>query len=112
MLTGAHVSHNFSQELGDLVDAGKGATALLQVRAARVDVGALGERSIVVPRPLADDGERDARVLHQRQGRVPGVVQGDPAQARSLERPPGGRPRFLWAGGGRPLRTGRHRPRA
>jgi hypothetical protein len=32
--------------------------------------------------PLADDGDRDARVLHERQGHVPGVMQGDPAQAQ------------------------------
>jgi len=75
-----HISHNLSQELGDLVNAGQGTAALLQVRAARVDVGALDERSIVVSRPLADDGDRDARVLHQRQGRMPGVVRRDPAQ--------------------------------
>jgi hypothetical protein len=33
-----------------------------------------------VPRPLADDGDRHARVLHQRQGGVPRVVQSDPPQ--------------------------------
>ena len=77
-----------SRTLGDLVDAGEGSAALLQVVVARVDVGALGKRGVVMPRPLADDGDGHARVLHQGQGRVPGVVQGDPAQARALEQPP------------------------
>src|SRR5712692_11173371 len=36
----------------------------------RVDVGFLRERGVVVTCPLADDGDRDARVLHERQGRV------------------------------------------
>jgi len=30
--------------------------------------------------PLADDGDWHARVVHERQGRVTGVVQGDPPQ--------------------------------
>lgn len=74
-----HSSHNFSQELGDLVNAGECPAALVEVWAARVDVGALGEGGIVVTCPLADNRDWDARVLHQGQGRVPGVVQGDPA---------------------------------
>ena len=76
--------------LGDLVNAGERRAALAQVFGARVHVGSLGEGGVVVARPLADDGDRDARVLHECQGRVSGVVQGDPAQARtrSLEQPP------------------------
>jgi hypothetical protein len=38
-----------SQKLSDLVNAGQGLTALFQVRVARVDVGALGERGVVMP---------------------------------------------------------------
>src|SRR5512132_4321311 len=47
----ASASHNLSQLLGDLVNASKGPAALLQVIVARVDVGALGERGVVVPCP-------------------------------------------------------------
>src|SRR5262249_36723755 len=65
------ISHSL---LGDLVNAGEGSAALLKVRVARVDVGALGERGVVVACPFADDGDRHARVLHQRQGCVPGGV--------------------------------------
>jgi len=39
-----------------------------------------GERRVVVTGPLADDRDRHARVLHERQGRVARVVQGDPPQ--------------------------------
>jgi hypothetical protein len=42
------ISHSL---LSDLVNAGEGAAALLQVGVARVDVGALGERGVVVPHP-------------------------------------------------------------
>src|SRR5262249_56643746 len=54
------ISHSL---LGDLVNAGEGSAPLLKVRVARVDVGALGERGVVVAGPFADDGDRHARVL-------------------------------------------------
>ena len=47
--------------IGDLVNAGEGPAALLQVVVARVDVGALGERGVVVACPLADDGDEQTR---------------------------------------------------
>ena len=46
------ISHNFSQFLGDLVDAGECLGALFQVLVARVDVGLHGERGVVVPAHL------------------------------------------------------------
>jgi len=61
------ISHNFSESLGDLVDAGERPGALLQVLVARVDVGLHGERGVVVPRPPADDGDRHAGLLTGRE---------------------------------------------
>jgi hypothetical protein len=37
---------------------------------------------------LADDRDRDARVLHERQGGVARVMQGDPPQPGPPEQPP------------------------
>jgi hypothetical protein len=74
-----------SQVLSDLVNAGERLGTLLQVLIARVDVGLHGERDVVVTRPLADDRDRHAGLLHQRQGGVPGVVQPDLAEAGPLE---------------------------
>jgi hypothetical protein len=71
------------------VDLRQRGPALVQVVVAGVDVGLLRERRVVVPGSLADDGDRHACVLHERQCRVSGVVQGDPAQASALEQPPG-----------------------
>jgi hypothetical protein len=45
-----------------------------------VDVGLLRERRVIVAHPLADDRDRHASVLHQREGRVTRVVQGDPRE--------------------------------
>ena len=75
---GPFVSH-FSV-LSDLVDLGERGLALLEVLLARVDVGLLGERRVVMTCPLADNRDRHARVLHECQGRVARVVQGDPPQ--------------------------------
>ena len=47
-----HISHNFSQLLGDLVDAGKRPGDLPQVLVARVDIGLHRERGVVVPAHL------------------------------------------------------------
>jgi hypothetical protein len=69
------------------VNPGQCRPALLQVIVAGVDVGSLGERRVVVARPLADDREGDARVLHQRQRGVARVVQRDPAQPGPPEQP-------------------------
>jgi hypothetical protein len=57
------VVSQFLTALSDLVNLGQRGAALLQVVIARVDVGPLGEHRVVVTRPLADDGDRDARVL-------------------------------------------------
>jgi hypothetical protein len=57
------VSHNLSQDLGNLVNLGERLAALLQFVVARVDVGLHGERGVVVPGPLADDRDRDASLL-------------------------------------------------
>src|SRR6516165_5497405 len=59
---GAAVSH-FLTALDDLVDSGERRLASLQVVIAGVDVGLLRKRRVVVPGPLADDGDRHARVL-------------------------------------------------
>ena len=72
--------------LGDLVDAGERPGPLAQVLVASVGVGPHRERGVVVARPLADDGDRDADLLHQAQGRVPRVVQPDLRQSGTLER--------------------------
>jgi hypothetical protein len=58
---------------------------LHQVLVARVDVGLHRERGVVMPRPPADDGDRNACLFHQGQSRVPGVVQPDLAQPGALE---------------------------
>jgi len=70
----------FLTALSDLVNPGERGLPPLQVLLARVDVGLLRERRVIVTRPLADDRDRHARVLHERQGRVTRVVQGDPPQ--------------------------------
>ena len=67
------------------MDADDGPAALLRVVVSRMHLGALRERGVVVRDPLADDRNRDARMLYQGQRRVPGIVQGDPAQGRALE---------------------------
>jgi hypothetical protein len=54
------MSHNLSQELGDLVNLGQRLTVLLQIVVAGVDVGPHRERGVIVACPLADDGDRDA----------------------------------------------------
>ena len=58
---------------------------MFQVIAARVNVGPLGERAVIVPGPLTDDGDGHAGVLHQSQGRVAAVVQGDPSKLCPLQ---------------------------
>jgi hypothetical protein len=65
------VRPGLSQLLGNLVNAGGHLTALAQVFGVRVYVGSLGESGVVLACPLADDGDQDARVLHECQGRVP-----------------------------------------
>ena len=67
-LARGHVSHNLSQELSDLVNLGERLTALLQVVVAGVDLGPHRERGVVVPCPLADDGDGDAGLLQQAEG--------------------------------------------
>ena len=49
--------------LSDLVNLGERGLASLQVLVARMNVGLLGERRVVMTRPLADDRDRHARVL-------------------------------------------------
>ena len=49
------------------LNAGERLGALLQVLVARVDVGLHGERGVVVPRPLADDGDRYPGLLTGRE---------------------------------------------
>jgi hypothetical protein len=70
----------FLTVLSDLVNPGECGLAALQVFLARVDVGLLRECRVVVPGPLADDRDRHARMLTERQGRVTRVMQGDPPQ--------------------------------
>jgi hypothetical protein len=50
----------FLTALSDLVNLGEGGLAALQVLVARMDVGLLGERRVVMARPLADDRDRHA----------------------------------------------------
>src|ERR1039457_5597608 len=57
------VVSQFLTALSDLVNPGERGTALPQVVIARVDVGPLGESRVIVTGPLADDRDRDARVL-------------------------------------------------
>ena len=53
----------FLTALGDLVNPCERGLAPLQVLLARVDVGLLRERRVIVTGPLADDRDRHARVL-------------------------------------------------
>jgi len=75
----------FLTVLSDLMDLGECGLAALQVFLARVDVGLLCERRVVVTSPLADDGDRHARV-QQRRAPVPQIMQPEPVQASP---PPG-----------------------
>ena len=59
-----------SQLLGDLENAGGHLAALAQVFGIRVYVGWLGEGGVVLACLLADDGDQDARMLHECQGRA------------------------------------------
>ena len=70
----------FLTVLSDLVNLGERGLAALQVFLARVDVGLLRERRVIVTGPLADDRDRHARMLTERQGRVTRVVKGNPRQ--------------------------------
>jgi hypothetical protein len=73
----------FLTVLSDLVNPGERSLAPLQIFLARVDVSLLRERRVIMTRPLADDRDRHARVLHERQGCMAGVMQGDPRQPGS-----------------------------
>jgi hypothetical protein len=58
----------FLTVLSDLVNPGGRGLAPLQVLLARVDVGLLRERRVIVTSPLADNRDRHARMLHERRG--------------------------------------------
>jgi hypothetical protein len=55
------------------VNPGQRGTPLVQVLVAGVHVGLLSEGGVIVARPLAHNGDRDARVLHEGQLGVPGA---------------------------------------
>jgi hypothetical protein len=54
----------FLRVLSDLVNPGERGLAALQVLLARVDVGLLRERRVIVTRPLADDRDRHGPHRH------------------------------------------------
>ncbi len=71
----------FLTALSDLVNPGQRGLAALQVLLAGVDVGLLGERRVIVTRPLADDRDRHARMLcarHSLRIRCSLLIHGQP----------------------------------